>query len=221
MTFAYKTSKYSGWYFNIISNARTQQRSKKVGYFENHHIHPESLGGRRTKDNMVLLTAREHVICHRLLIRMFERGSREWCSMVFAFKRMIDFGAKNNERAGVINTRHIAERKTLHAKALSIRMTGKKHTAESKAKMSLKKKGFSLTSEHKANIGSSISKTLSDPVIRQKLSEQRTGRKLASTPEALARRALGFQKQWETRRAKKALANHLVVALMHENRETQ
>lgn len=221
MSFVFRTSKYSGWYFNIIQNARSESRSKKSSYFENHHVHPESLGGKRTKENMVLLTAREHIICHRLLIRMFERGSHEWCSMVFAFKRMIDFGAKNKARAGVVNTRHIAERKALHAAALSIRMTGKKHTAESKAKMSVMKKGILLSAEHRANIGSSVSKTLSDPEVRQRLSKQRTGRKLSSTPEALAKRALGFQKQWETRRAKRALADSLVIAGVHKNRESK
>lgn len=219
MTFEHRTSKYSGWYFSIIKKAKSESRSKKIGYFENHHIMPECLGGKKTKENMVLLTAREHIVCHRLLIRMFDRSTQPWCSMVFAFKRMIDFGSKNQTRAGVVKTRHIAERKAFHARALSIAMTGKRHTEASKAKMSLKKKDIPLNAEHRVNIGLSVSKILNTPEMKQKLSEQRTGRVMPSTPEALEKRALGFQKQWETRRAKKALTDHLVIALMHENRK--
>ncbi len=63
-------NKYSKWYYNIIINAMAQNRSKKDSYFENHHILPKSLGGTNTSSNLVLLTAREHFICHMLLIKM-------------------------------------------------------------------------------------------------------------------------------------------------------
>jgi len=67
----FSNSKYTDWYYSIIENAKTQERKKSKGnYFEAHHIIPHSLGGTKSKDNIVLLTAREHFICHVLLTKM-------------------------------------------------------------------------------------------------------------------------------------------------------
>jgi hypothetical protein len=41
-------------------------------YTEKHHIIPRSLGGNDNDTNLVALTAREHFICHMLLIRFVE-----------------------------------------------------------------------------------------------------------------------------------------------------
>jgi hypothetical protein len=40
------------------------------GYREKHHIIPKCIGGTNDKSNIVTLSAREHFICHMLLIRM-------------------------------------------------------------------------------------------------------------------------------------------------------
>jgi hypothetical protein len=61
-------SKYTNWYFQIIKKAKTKERKKYQGvYYENHHIIPRALGGKNNKENLVLLTAREHFICHMML----------------------------------------------------------------------------------------------------------------------------------------------------------
>lgn len=39
------------------------------GYSETHHILPVSLGGTNDKPNKVVLTAKEHYICHLLLTK--------------------------------------------------------------------------------------------------------------------------------------------------------
>lgn len=44
-------------------------------YYERHHIVPKWLGGKDTKDNLVLLTAREHYIAHYLLFRHYKDRS--------------------------------------------------------------------------------------------------------------------------------------------------
>ena len=68
------TNKYSRWYFAIINKAKFQNRTRtkppyyEGPYFEAHHIIPKCLGGTET----VLLTAREHFICHWLLIYMYD-----------------------------------------------------------------------------------------------------------------------------------------------------
>jgi len=61
-------NKYYNWYCKIISNARLRSLST-VKYTERHHIIPRSFGGNNKKENIVKLTAREHFICHWLLIK--------------------------------------------------------------------------------------------------------------------------------------------------------
>jgi hypothetical protein len=47
-----------------------------LGYTEKHHIIPKSLGGSNEENNLVNLTAKEHYICHLLLIKMTEGKAR-------------------------------------------------------------------------------------------------------------------------------------------------
>ena len=80
--------------YNDLMEARLSIKSerkiqKKAGvYFERHHILPLSLGGDKSyalgSDNIVLLTAREHYIAHRLLWLIYK--TRE---MGFAFHKMV------------------------------------------------------------------------------------------------------------------------------------
>lgn len=115
----YTPTKYSKWYFAIIENARAQTRSKKIDYFESHHVHPKSLGGKQTKENVVLLTAREHLICHQLLVKMFDENSVEQYSMIFAFKRMTCAGKFHSGRVEILKSRHFEMYRRLHSKAMS------------------------------------------------------------------------------------------------------
>ena len=77
------TNKYSKLYYTITSNAN--KRSTE-GYTELHHIIPQSLGGNNDKENLVNLTAREHFICHWLLIKMTEGKDRS--KMLYALNGM-------------------------------------------------------------------------------------------------------------------------------------
>lgn len=63
-------NKYTRWYVNIIQQALV--RNSLDGYVEKHHILPRcfKMGGESDRDNLVLLTAREHFICHKLLTKM-------------------------------------------------------------------------------------------------------------------------------------------------------
>lgn len=62
-------NKYTKLYFKIINNAKKQFRLKDDNYFELHHIIPRSFGGNNYKKNLVLLTPKEHFICHLLLTK--------------------------------------------------------------------------------------------------------------------------------------------------------
>jgi len=76
---------YRHIYMCIIAHAIAQNRSKKEGYYENHHILPRSLFPKWTKrkSNQVLLTAREHFFCHQLLTKIYP--SKEMAYAIYAF----------------------------------------------------------------------------------------------------------------------------------------
>ena len=63
----YLQNKYTRIYFAIIERAKSRVLDC---YKESHHIIPKSLGGSNYKENLVDLTAREHFICHLLLVKM-------------------------------------------------------------------------------------------------------------------------------------------------------
>jgi hypothetical protein len=83
-------------YESIIKNAKNQKRvrltknDENYVYYENHHIIPRCLGGEDVEDNLVLLTAREHFICHKLLTYIYKGNRKIVCAfhlMTFMNKR--------------------------------------------------------------------------------------------------------------------------------------
>ena len=65
-------NKYTKWYKEIISQAKTNVNNNEI-YTEKHHIIPRCLGGDSSTNNLVRLTAREHFICHLLLTKMHSK----------------------------------------------------------------------------------------------------------------------------------------------------
>lgn len=59
---------YKAIYYNIIGNA---QNRFLEGYSEKHHILPKCMGGSNNKNNIAILTAKEHFICHKLLCKIY------------------------------------------------------------------------------------------------------------------------------------------------------
>ncbi len=77
---------YKNLYNSIIINANNRKKDKDT-YYENHHIIPSSIGGSNNKENIVALTAREHFICHYLLIKItIDINDRK--KMIWAFHMM-------------------------------------------------------------------------------------------------------------------------------------
>lgn len=74
-------NKYSRWYFSIIekslyrmnySISLRDNKKNQVNYYEAHHILPSCLCdviGKKDLNNLVLLTPKEHIICHMLLCK--------------------------------------------------------------------------------------------------------------------------------------------------------
>ena len=122
-------NKYTSWYYSIIY--RASQRPI-TGYVENHHIIPKSIGGTNEKDNKVKLTAREHFICHRLLVKM--TTSSDKTKMYFAAFALACYRSKvrGNVRVTSRTYEFLKESISSIRKTVPGRNKGKKWTDEQK-----------------------------------------------------------------------------------------
>lgn len=122
-------NKYSKWYFNIIETAKSRENAD--GYLEIHHIVPRSMGGSNNSSNLVKLTAREHFLCHLLLVKAVDLSFKK--KMNFAYWRMCNVTKQRHKP----NARQYAWGKFLFVEA----HTGHRpyltsHTEETKKKIS-------------------------------------------------------------------------------------
>ena len=122
---------YKAIYYRIIENAKREieNGNRSVGYYEKHHIQPKSLGGSNEKENLIKLTAREHFICHWLLVKMYDKGTVERNKMLCALWRM---QCINNVHKRYINSRVYESLRVEFAKVVgemtSISQSGKKNS---------------------------------------------------------------------------------------------
>jgi len=168
-------NKYKTWYNSITANAKNRTID---GYVERHHIIPRSLGGSDDKENLVDLTAREHFICHWLLIKMYSGEPK--AKMVYALNGMKRNGQYTQRYETKITSRvyenlkkefsivHSATMKgrTAHNKGVPATeeqkeknrksALGKKMSPESIAKGVAKRKGQKRTEEQKARMKASM-----------------------------------------------------------------
>ena len=76
-------NKYTKWYQTITQNGKQE----RLPGYERHHILPRSLGGTDDKQNITFITAREHFVCHWLLIKIYPVGEAHW-KMLNALRMM-------------------------------------------------------------------------------------------------------------------------------------
>lgn len=78
-------------YQRIISRAKSLNRTRKNGKYEKHHILPRCKGGTDDKENLVLLTPKEHYICHHLLHKHYSEDK-----YLFLAFHLMTFSNKQN-----------------------------------------------------------------------------------------------------------------------------
>ncbi len=158
---------YEKIYYQIIRRAKSRILE---GYKEQHHVIPRCMGGTDDTENLVDLTAKEHFICHKLLVEIYPNNT----SIKYAFNMMC-----NRFKQFSISSRHYHEIKQQL-----------KHSNETKKKCSELKKNWwaskldrsyeSLYGKEKAQnlkIMQSInSKSMSDET-KKKISEANKRRK--------------------------------------------
>lgn len=135
---------YEKVYNQIIDRARLEIRIKyKDVYYETHHIIPKCMGGNNDKENLVDLTAREHFICHWLLVRLYPTNNKIsqafWCMCALKGR---------TKRRYIPSSRAYNESKELHAKY----MRGRFWSNETRLKISNKSKGIPKSELAKENM---------------------------------------------------------------------
>lgn len=158
-------------YFGIVNKANNRCSgnnprriaNKLIGYVERHHIQPKSLGGSDSYENLVWLTAEEHLEVHLLLVNMVEdkESQRKMHSSAI---RMCNPQSRNQQRLFKKDDYSELREKcaTLHSEYMKIKHAGvnnpfynKKHTEESKKLISLGGKGMKRSDSTRDNLSKS------------------------------------------------------------------
>jgi hypothetical protein len=168
-------NKYTSWYYSIVNTAKARGNRNK--YTEKHHIIPESffaaskrskcpgslLGNPGAANNIVRLLPREHFICHILLTKMTVGEFRK--KMLFAVLGMKRV-TKTQQR--YMNSRLYSTVRTQASVFFSELNAGRKHSLETRAKVSAASKLRKHSDETKAKMSAaSKGKPKSDSQINK------------------------------------------------------
>lgn len=160
----FKDNKYTKCYYSIINRATSRNL---VGYYETHHIVPKSLGGSDDLNNLVKLTAREHYICHLLLVKM--TSGEDYHKMLYCYTIMSGRKLYNSKKYQLFKREYSEINSKLRSgegngmfgadrKGSNNTFYGRKHSEATKQLISKKKTGVSIklpnkTEDHKIKIG--------------------------------------------------------------------
>jgi hypothetical protein len=200
----FKQNKYTICYYSIINRSMSRSIS---GYTEKHHIIPKSLGGSDSPENLAILTAKEHYIVHLLLPYMVSEPThkRKMWGALRCMSKMVS----------PTHTRYVGSAR-FYEKAKENtdfgHMRGKKHSEESKKKMSKSQKGHMISEETKKKIGLANSKyTGRTPwnkgiTLGPQTTEQRLKKSLALTGKKKSQETRSNMKSAQSLRSKDSYA---------------
>ena len=142
---------YSKIYKELVNSRKSRGTYKQdLDFFtEKHHINPKSLGGSDSKQNLVLLTPREHLVAHKLLVRIYSDSVDMWRALLFMsrkFKLSSREFSKAREEVSKMSTGSLNH------------FYGKTHSEENRKIMGDARRGKSMSREsiertRKSNIG--------------------------------------------------------------------
>ena len=138
----FKENKYTNLYNKLIDRS-VERNWKKAPGRERHHIIPQSLNGSNDKSNLTYLSAREHFICHWLLIKMTEGEARS--KMLYALMGMRAMSDTHQRYSSSVTSRVYEKYRIEHALNHSTTMKQKNLVPWNKG-------GVEITDEHRANL---------------------------------------------------------------------
>ena len=97
---------YQRIYDQIVDRAKQEERKKSdTTYYESHHILPKCMGGCNSRENLVLLTGREHFLTHWILARIHPANKK----IAYAFWLMCNPKNKSQEKRHTPGSRAYGE----------------------------------------------------------------------------------------------------------------
>lgn len=167
-------NKYTRIYNMIIAQARTRVNDC---YVERHHIIPKSLGGNNSKENLVELTAREHFICHKLLVKMTEgKDKTKMRYAVYSFMQNNPY--QKRKKLTSRDYEYLRQQVALANKERPGPWKGKTLSDEHRKNLSNAKKGKKLgpkSEDHRRKISESKKGHIQSQETRKKRSNSLTG----------------------------------------------
>ena len=167
-------NKYKQWYTDITDRAKHRVLET---YTESHHILPRSLGGGDEANNLVNLTAREHFVCHWLLVKM--TTGQEHHKMLNALRMMRAENLNQQRYTTKITARVYESIKKEYSILQSERvrgnknpMYGKKRTQEMNDAVSRANKGRVPSTEQIDNLKTALAERTASGVKRKGYSEE-------------------------------------------------
>ena len=127
-------------YLKIYNSIVERGKNRTItGYTETHHIIPKCLGGSNDVWNLVVLTAREHFICHLLLCEIYPKNTK----LKFALWNMCNVKREYQERYKINSRLYnlIREEYSKSVRGTNNPNFGKKLTEEQRNKISLSRIG--------------------------------------------------------------------------------
>jgi hypothetical protein len=131
---------YGKIYNQIIERAKNRVLKS---YSERHHIKPKSIGGTNDKDNIVRLTAKEHFICHLLLVEMYPESSR----LKYALWAMANQKNSKQDRTYKVGSRLYERLRKEHSERVTKSNTGREVSIQTRKKLSEKLKNRKVPQE--------------------------------------------------------------------------
>lgn len=132
---------YKKIYDQLVEKCRVRGLDKSAlkGYYEKHHIVPRSLGGDNSKDNLVLLSGREHFVAHMLLWKAYPESTSLMRAAFMMSSRWTSGKIKSDKP---ITSSTYETLRIEYAQAVSVQLSGesnhlygKTHTEEARNKL--------------------------------------------------------------------------------------
>lgn len=129
-----KDNKYTNIYFNIIAKGLSRCKTKKeakelLGYTEAHHIKPRCICTEEEildKNNLVILTAREHFVAHLVLSK-----ATDDFILLQKFKNAVSKFLQNRHGGRILTSWEYEEARKAASVSMSLLMTGRERSRES------------------------------------------------------------------------------------------
>ena len=164
---------YKKIYNSLITSRMLLNEKRKIeknngNYFEKHHIIPKCKGGDNSKDNLLLLTAREHYLAHWLLWLIYRDRQ-----MALAFHKMSSIN-KNQKR--IISSKDYERVREVYRETNIGNTYGKAHKGRKISNEQRKAQSIKMKNKFNGDDNPFYGKTHTDE-FKNKLSEKRKNMK--------------------------------------------